>query len=447
MKNRELRAKKMRQLEAELNKIKFNNVKIGSVMALYWGQIFGNSLDMRILRHISFLFYYHFIAFKPKPKFKDFNKTLLYFKTGNHKHLQFLEDAVVSDDYLRSHTLVVGQGGASVLEKKDVMDIFNLKDLIKIWSFFSHRGLDIWNILKGYQISKFDRVMLFLLLFCQLTKVQSLVRFLTTQKSTLLVGGDYDRGADTAVWFAVANALKLKSFTFQHGVINPPYGYNPLIADEIWVWGEMAKQQLISLGVCAIQIEIVGTPIIEKIEISDKIRKSVLEKLNLKKGINVILALSTPNLVYDKKLVGFLKEIQILYGKPEDNFLVKLHPARKTENFKWVTDEFGIKLLPNPMAQSEFMNIADIVLAHSSGLATEALLNGIKVGILDMLPISSGNGLEIHKYCGVPLLKKVSDFEKLIMENSLAINDQIVFAIDKNAKKNINKRIYEKIHS
>lgn len=447
MNSEELRAERMRQLELELNRIKFNDIEIGSIMALYWGQLFRNTFGERILMHFAVIIKYHFLAIKPKSKIKDQNKSLLYFKTGNHRHLQRLEDAVVSGDYLKSHTLVVGLGSSTSVQRKAVMNSFSLKEVIEIWSFFAHRGFNIWNLLKEYQISKFTRIILFLVLFCQLAKAQSTFSFFNSQKNIKLIAGDYDRGADTAVWFAVAKAKDFKSFTLQHGVINPPYGYNPLIADEIWVWGEMAKQQLISLGVEESQIKIMGTPIIDEIEISEKTRQNVINKLKLKNGFNVMLALSTPDIINDRKLVAFFKEIQTLYGKPNDNFLIKLHPARSEEKFRWVTDEFGIKILPNPMVQSEFMNLVDILLVHSSGIATEALYYGIKVGVLDILDESPGNGLEINKYCGVPLLKEVSDFEKVYIQNMSYIKDQVFYAVGQDAKSNINKLIHEALHS
>jgi hypothetical protein len=286
-----------------------------------------------------------------------------------------------------------------------------------------------------------------LILFIQLLKVRSVEKFFISQKSTLLIAGDYDRGSDTATWFTVAKAMGFKSFTLQHGVINPPYGYNPLIADEIWVWGKMAQQQLISLGVKEADIKIVGTPILNKIEISKKQRQLVLEKLNLKKGRTIILALSTPNIINDRILVSFFAEIQKKYEKPEDNFLVKLHPARKAEDFKWVTEDLGLRLLPSPMDQSEFMSVADILLAHTSGIATEAVHYGIVVGILDILTESLGNGLEIHKYFGIPLIKEINDFEILGTQERVETENKIYFAIGDNAKTNIKKLLHEKLHS
>ena len=448
MNKEEVSAKKILQLEMELNKTKFKGVWIGSLMAIFLSKIFNNTLNKRVLRHFASVIYFHFKAIKPKPRFKDLNKSVLYFKTGVHRHYKSMEDAVISDNFLKDQTLVVGPPNHCSISAGFVFGSFSFGDLIKGWSFLVKNGFPIWIILKDFRLSKIERTSLLLMLFCQLAKVQSLVRFFASQKNSIkLIGGDFDRGAESAVWFAVAKTMGFRSFTLQHGVINPPYGYNPLIADEIWVWGEMAKKQLILLCVNESQIKVVGTPILNKIEISDNKRQAVINRLKLKDGVNVVLALSTPNPINDRKLVNFLKEVKNMYGGPNDNFFVKLHPARKTKDFQWVSAEFGIELLPNPMDQSEFMNLADILLAHSSGITIEAFYYGIKIGILDILPVSPGNGLEIHKYFDVSLIRKVSDFERVLSKNYFHFKDQVYYAIGKKAENNIKELIYEKLHS
>src|SRR5690606_33076225 len=73
---------------------------------------------------------------------------------------------------------------------------------------------------------------------------------------------DFDRNKFVPLVLA-AKYLKIQTISLQHGAINPPYGYTPLIADEIWVWGELWKNALILMGVKESSIKIVGSSIVD----------------------------------------------------------------------------------------------------------------------------------------------------------------------------------------
>jgi hypothetical protein len=42
--------------------------------------------------------------------------------------------------------------------------------------------------------------------------------------------------------------------------MNPVYGYNPILANEVWCWGEFDKTLLLDLEVAPSKIKIVGNP-------------------------------------------------------------------------------------------------------------------------------------------------------------------------------------------
>ena len=448
MNNESESAKRLIALEKELNKLKFQNVQIGSLMALFWGRIFRGRLHLISIDLVLNVIYFHLKFFFQKGKIKDFEKPFIYIKTGSHAHLKKLESAVLFNPLTQKNSLIIGPEKSDDVLVKDLYQLYSCSDILNVWIFlfknFSHTN----DLFKVYNFNLWTRIFLFFNLFIQLIKAICFLNFFTSQKNLRLVGGDYDRGADTAAFFAAASSLNLSSFTLQHGVINPPYGYHPLIADEIWVWGDMAKAQLVSLGVRGDNVRVMGTPIVKPIEINQTRKKALFTHLNLKEGKVIVLALSYADLTNDHLLVHFLNNIRSVYGGPHDNFLVKIHPSCKTEDFKWITKEFGFAIMPNPMDQSDFINLVDILLAHSSGIATEALYYGIRIGILDILPLSPGNGLELHKYFKVPMLKKVSDFEILKMSNRMEPkNKKIYDSTGEESKNKISVSIYEKIYS
>jgi len=448
MSNEELRAHQLVELERSLNKVTFENVQIGSIMAVYWGILYGQRPHAVTPRLFLSIIYIHLKSLFQNSKTKDFEKPFVYIKTGNTPHLQNLKSAVLYNSKIKQATLIIESDDIGGIPFKDISRGYKLKDIITVWVFMKRNFKHINNLLKWKDFNFRTRMFLFLNLFIQLIKTLAILNFLKNQKKLSLIGGDYDRGHDTAPLFAAAKSLDILSFTLQHGVINPPYGYHPLIANEIWVWGDMAKEQLLSLGVSKKDIRLVGTPIIQDIEISKTRRQGLFNCLHLKKGNNVVLALSYPDINNDRLLVRFLHDIQKLYRDENDNFLVKLHPARNPEDYKWITKNFGFAILPNSMEQVDFMNLVDILLVHSSGIATEAFYFGIRVGILDILSISPGNGLELHKYFNVPLLKKVSDFGILRDASEIKLkNTKIYYSTGRESKNKISKLIYEKIYS
>ncbi|HPF01106.1 MAG TPA: hypothetical protein PKY63_10595 [Bacteroidales bacterium] len=324
---------------------------------------------------------------------------------------------------------------------RDVFFFSNIFIFFKI-AFFLICCLHAFNKkIKPLNLSLFFKLNLLFDLHLQLVKSLSLKKFVQIQSKTKLIGADYDRGSDSSLFFAVSKSLNIKSFTFQHGVINPPVGYSPVNADEIWVWGGMAKMQLMELNVPEVKIRITGTPIVQDIEISNEIKQSAEIRYGFKHGSNIVLALSVPNKQNDIRLVEFLYHIKSEYGDENYNFCVKIHPARNYEEYKWIKDIYNIDILPHDIPYQDFINFVDVLLSHSSGLAAEVLFFKKKVGILDILDESPGNGIELNKYFRVSLIQQASDFEKLINDPTTNISETLFYKVGYDAKKEIQKNI------
>lgn len=418
---------KFRKLETEFNEIKFKGVTLGSIMANYWGQIYLGIFKKEILKVVLTVFYIYFKHFFNKKKTIDYQKEFIYYKTGSHAHHQKMHEAVIFDNDLKNRSLVIGSFDSGDINKQNIVNIYTLGDILKTFIFFIKNMSHLTKIYKNYKFTRHERFFLHVVLYSTLLKLLTFKKFLKNQKSVKLIGGDYDRGDNTGTFFSVAASLGIKTFTLQHGVINPPFGYSPLIADEIWVWGKMARLQLIKMGVDEKQIKITGTPIVHDLIISKELREHALDKYKLKQGKTIVLALSLPNKYNDMKLVEFLAEIKNIYGTSIDNILVKIHPARNYNDYAWINEDYNIQILPHNISYGDFMNIVDVLLAHNSGIAIEALYYGKKVGILDILDESLGNGLELNKYFNVPLIKSSNDFRKLLTHKKPATSPNMAY--------------------
>ena len=265
--------------------------------------------------------------------------------------------------------------------------------------------------------------------------------FLQAQIKTTLVGADFSRGYETAVLFSAAKSQNIESFELQHGSFNYPNVHN-INADEIWVWGEMSKKQLIQSGIISSdRIFLTGSPIFQNIK-SSKFEK---KNLKVKKSKNVILALSIPIKKNEVKLVKFFSNIKKKFESQNFNFFVKTHPARKIKNYQWVR-KYNLDLLPHDISFEKLMDTLDILLTHTSDLAGEAFYFNKKVGILDILdthpPLCN---LELHKYFNLPLITKLDDFKKIKNTNISTQKGLLYYKIGIKAKNEIQKRIKKKL--
>jgi hypothetical protein len=437
-----LEAECLIDLELELNKIKFNQVEIGSLLAAFFGNIYFNPKENKLSKKVFLLFLLHYRLFR-KVKKTIVNKNMyLYYQTGKHRHLNNISGIFRNDDFLSANTIVLDGGK----ENSNVFNNYGFLEIINVWLFVLRNSIAINSIVS----KNFKSIPLKIALFCeviiQLFKAASVKQFLFSQPKLKLIVGDFDRGNDTCVLFAVSKSLRIESFTLQHGAINPPYGYVPIIADQIWVWGLMAQKQLIDLNVSLDQITIVGSPIIDDYHISEHFRTQTVNKYKLKENRTIILALSSPIDSYNVTLVSFFKEIKLKYGNAKDNFFVKLHPSTNSKNYSWIVDDFEIDILPQEVTFEELINITDYLLIHSSGIANEALFFGVKIGVLDILPFSAGNGLELNKYFEIPLIKDISDCIDFFQEKKLTTNKQAEMYqnIGHLAKSGIRKKVYER---
>ena len=278
----------------------------------------------------------------------------------------------------------------------------------------------------------------------QILKGISLKKFIKAQKQTKLISADFDRGYNSALFFSVSKSLKIPSFVLQHGSFNYPNIFL-INADEYWVWGEMAKKQLLESQVYVKKITITGSAIVEDIKISQNLRK----QYEIKKGINVVLALSRPIKKYEIKLVKFLSYLKKMNYSLSVNYFTKIHPSRKYHDYEWIRKLYNIDILPIDISYQALMNINDILLTDTSDLAGEAFYFDKKVCILDILSEKPFCNLELNKYFNLPLITKVDEFKDIFdYKMSSNYNKEFLFyKIGYKAKTAIQNEIKKKLEN
>jgi len=424
MRNPQALADRFLQTETELNGFSIEGLPLGVCASYFFDRTFYNDFDHSLKFQLGTLLQTLGKSINKNRLLRTFPARVFYLKTGRDRHYCTMEQAVRSAATPDANVLIIGPMGYSDLYTGGVFFHAGPCSLLRIHAYLQKNKRKICAILKPLELTKKQQRSFHFHLRNQLLKALSAKRFLMKQTQPILLGADYDRGVNACCWFAAAQALRIESFTLQHGVINPPVGFSPVHADEIWVWGEMAKKQLVKAGVSEQKIRLTGTPIVETLECSTDQKTKVRTKLGLKAGRTIVLALSRPEKEDDWKQVQLFQAIRKEFGKPHDNFVVKVHPSYPNADYSWLLQEFDLKVLPLDLTYPEFMNLVDILLAHNSGIASEVLYYGKQVGILDVLDQIPGNGMELHTWLNVPLLRTAHDFMQL---DELPMNGSAIF--------------------
>jgi len=378
------------KLEEDLNSIKYKDVGIGSLLALEFGFLHKEAYQTKVLKSYLVFIKIVFRAFLNKtPIFP--NNIILYYKSGDKNH----HNQIYSPFQNMKETVILVGGTKDAIISSSVFNISikNLKDIVK-WIFSNYQKFK--TILNKNLINK-NELSLFLDLIINLLRLNFWNDFFQKNKVKTLIG-DYDRGNASVPLFLVSNKYNIRSLVIQHGVINPPYGYTPLIADIVFVWGTMQKRQFLELGVVENRISITGTPIVSKI------KKNTTEKQKIKK--NIVLAVNPIKTEYIKQQIDAFGQLSL---ENEYNLYIKIHPSQTSKNIEKLVDNKSITILPKNIEFPNFVQMCDVLVTHNSGLANECILNDVPVIILNNLPIVAGNGLELHKYCNVPLVHNAEE--------------------------------------
>lgn len=441
--NSKITSKEFHKCESKLNKIFFQNFELGVMLSYFLDQSYHNSFDFNIKSNLKKLLY---IVFKNTLNFKkpkDLKKSIIYFNRGKHRHYLKMTNTFFLDKDIRNKTLIIGSH-----ESSDIRNIFhysNANDFFKTLYFLVFKHKLIFKSVSPLKFSKKKKIVLCLHLVVQLLKTLSTEKFLKKQKLITLIGSDADRGVHSSIFYVFSRAQSIQSFTLQHGVINGYFGKFPLNADEVLVWGNMARRQFIEMGLDESRINVTGTPIVEEVITSKKIKNVTKKKYLLKSGKTICLALSNPIKDDDIKLVTFFNDIKNKYGSTNDNFLIKLHPARDPLKYKWIEEEFELQIIPSYIPYDDFIIFTDILLTHSSGIATECLFYNKQVGILDILSRSSGNGKMLNIFYNTMLITKTSDFEKFVSYRNDVNPEEIYYKTGVSASREICKYIKNKL--
>ncbi len=224
---------------------------------------------------------------------------------------------------------------------------------------------------------------------------------------------EYDRNVLASCLILAAKAQNIATVTLLHGVINPPYGYTPLLADQALCWGPQHRSQLMALGEPDNKLLIAGCPRLS--QSLNATRASARAKLGFSTDLPLVLLATNPINRTERFLLAdaFCRAATSL---PRVIAAVRLHPSEKLDDYQETIAAFpSVRVLQNhEWTLDESLAAADMVVCRDSGFGNDALVKGRPVLVLQPSAGELANGLSLVQDAGMPLTRNSHELSQTI---------------------------------
>jgi len=432
----------LKEVEISLNTLSYDDIPIGSLLSKQFSLLYLRKKGIYKYNITRFQFFINTLklikaiisGFKVKNQNLDQEKSIFISKLTDRPHSSSLIDPI-ADYFHNNHSFYIPNNKKSKLGYKP--NKISLSVFVKVMYFLFSNLINIFSKLRPLNKS-YSKSELLLILYKQLVSISNWNVFFSKGKFKIVVV-DFDRDFLTSSIILAAKKNHIKTVTLVHGVLNPPFAYTPIIADEIWCWGAYQKEQLISYKVASKRIKIVGNPIVKK----DKSKSPRKPIKTIGFGLNPM-----PN----EENVKFLNNVLSVIEDNKINLIIKLHPAMDKEF--WV-NRFYTKSITiynsKEITNKAFFKEIDLLIIGNSGLGFEAVASNIPIWVYRVSPDKTGNDGVMIEDGGAPDISKnniiTKELEALLTVPNYLINlhkiqkefieEKLYHAIGDDASKNI----------
>jgi len=402
------------EIERRLSEPTFRGVPIGSVLAnLIHLEIFAYNGDWSakgILKNIARYFYHHLYQRKePAPDMSLYTGRVLVTWIGQDfrcsdlifpivKHLGCDRCVVLYPNPEMAAFLPPGVMGLNIFQASSYDIKTWRRDYLRFWKDFRptvKQTIRELGLPSAFYYRLADAV---------LTSTQSIAGSLEfLQRSQVAaVLTEHDRNWMPAPLVLSAKTLGIPTYTMMHGTPGEKcFGFQPLLADTIFCWGELFKNMFLSAGVDESMIEVAGCP-----RLTRDLPMSAVEA-RMKIGIapdKPVVMLATSNFRPECRLqiaetfCEAVKKIEAVSG------VVRLHPKDELQMYSELVARFpGIKFMINEECTlDEALAAADIIVTHSSGVGSDALVKRRLTVVLDVIDLPLGHGRLLIEFASCP---------------------------------------------
>ena len=193
----------------------------------------------------------------------------------------------------------------------------------------------------------------------------------------------------------------MKTIVYQHGATIWDYGYIPVYADKIMVWGSSSKKWFIDRGVKPDKVVITGNVLMDTY---------VSKKNERIKGVNKKIFFF-PNPIDRDITKSVIKEVDLVCKINSVSGYLKLHPSEKNIdffNFESTKSMSNLKVSTDSIKNLD-INIGDIAVIINSTAGIDACLYGAIVFCIDVPGIPNSVNYEEG---GVGIHSKIETFSK-----------------------------------
>ena len=432
----------LKEVEISLNRINYDDIPIGSLLSKQFSlaylrkkgiynynrnlfQIFTNTLKISKAIISSF-----FVSNQNL----DLEKSIFISKLTNRTHNSSLIDPIA--DYFQNNcSFYTPNNNKSKLQRR--YNKISLSVVFKVVYFLFSNIINIFSKLRPLNKS-YSKSELLLVLYRQLVSVSNWNIFFSKGKYKIVIV-DFDRDFATSAIILSAKKNHIKTVTLVHGVLNPPFAYIPIIAEEIWCWGAYQKEQLISYKVPSKRIKIVGNPIVKGDK--SKLRHKYANKIGI--GLNPM-----PN----EENIKFINNVLSVLEDAKINCIIKLHPAMDKDFWANRLTNKNITIYNSQEIENNtFFKEIDLLIIGNSGLGFEAVASNVPIWVYRVSSGKTGNDGVMIEDGGAPDVSEniilTKELNALLKDPNYLINlkkiqlkfieEQFYHATGEDASKNI----------
>ncbi|MBL7096002.1 UDP-N-acetylglucosamine 2-epimerase [candidate division KSB1 bacterium] len=220
--------------------------------------------------------------------------------------------------------------------------------------------------------------------------------FIDMVKPRIIVVGN-DLTLEGRVATRICQAIGINCACIMHGSIEGELWHGLHIVDNYFVYGQLAKDYLVSLGIQPQNLIVSGAPYIDRLNVAKKsVHPMLMKKLRLKNDDGfVLLALSQPGYCPSYEHFNCIVEsvVKLSAHKPEINIIAKLHRGDNKKNYRKIKRQYPdnrLHVVENgrkgyPQNIFDWLNGCKLAITGASTVALEAMLMNVPVITVDYM--------------------------------------------------------------
>jgi hypothetical protein len=399
------------EIERVLSDPPFRGVPVGSALASYYAvELFGNgdwSFRAELRNRAAFLYHHLFPLPSPRADF-DFcrGRVLVTLRSSSPRFAGLM--LPVAEHLGRDRMVffcrrpeVVGllpPGAARVMARQALhYDVRAWRrDYQPLWK--SLRS-SIRRLIRQFQLPErvYHRLASCVVVVTQ--QIAGLLGFLDrAQPASILT--EYDR-AETTPLILSAKALGIPTYTLVHGALGEKCrNFYPLLADKVFCWGQFDRDRFLAAGLDPRRALIGGCPrLTRELPLSPQ---EARRRLGLAPEKPLVMLGTSPYLHFCLKVAETF--CQAVCGQDRFSAMVRLHPSETPGTYaKLIARYPGVKFTSSrDYPVDEALAAADVVVVHSSGLGSDALVKRRLAVVLDVIDYPLAHGQDLVDAAGCP---------------------------------------------